>query len=65
MDKTFNANDYKDEYQIRLRELIEKKISGQEIVAAPAESQGNVIDLMDALKASIEQSKPERKPLGA
>lgn len=70
MDTPFDPAAYQDEYQIKLRQLIEDKIAGKEIVAASAESQGNVIDLMEALKASIEQVKPEkpkrtRKPKGA
>lgn len=61
MDRAFDPAAYKDEYQERLRELIAKKIAGQEIVAPVAEKQNNVIDLMDALKASIEQSAPKPK----
>ena len=62
MEKPFEPAAYKDEYQERLRDLIAKKIAGQEIVAPAAEQQGNVIDLMDALKASIEQAEPPAKP---
>ncbi len=62
MDTPFNPTSYQDEYQVKLKELIEKKINGQEIVAAqPEGQQGNVIDLMDALKASIEQTKAKPK----
>lgn len=58
MDTPFNPSEYKDEYQIKLKELIEKKINGQEIVSAKTEKdENNVINLMDALKASIEQTK--------
>lgn len=57
MVKPFEPELYKDEYQMRLRKLIEQKINGKEIVAAKAEPQNNVIDLMEALKASIEQNK--------
>jgi len=57
MVKPFEPELYKDEYQVRLRDLIEQKISGKEIVAAKAEPENNVIDLMEALKASIEQNK--------
>jgi DNA end-binding protein Ku len=57
MDTPFNPEEYKDEYQEKLRKLIEDKIAGKEIVAAKAADQGNVINLMDALKASIEQTK--------
>lgn len=59
MDTPFDPAKYKDEYQIKLRGLIETKISGREVVAAEAESTGRVIDLMDALKASIEKAKKE------
>lgn len=55
MDTPFNPAEYKDEYQGKLRQLIETKIAGKEVVAPQAEQQGNVIDLMDALKASVEQ----------
>ena len=62
MDTPFNPAAYQDEYQVKLKELIEKKINGQEIVTAqPEGQQGNVIDLMDALKASIEQTKTKPK----
>ena len=57
MDTPFDPSKYKDEYQIRLRELIEAKISGKEVVAAEPESAGKVIDLMEALKASVEKAK--------
>jgi DNA end-binding protein Ku len=57
MDTPFDPSKYKDEYQARLRGLIETKISGREIVAAEPESAGKVIDLMEALKASIEKTK--------
>jgi DNA end-binding protein Ku len=53
----FNPTEYKDEYQQKLKELIETKIAGREIVAAKAETPTNVIDLMEALKASVEQAK--------
>jgi len=57
MDTPFDPSQYKDEYQEKLRALIETKISGKEVVAAEPESSGRVIDLMDALKASVENAK--------
>lgn len=57
MDTPFDPAKYKDEYQAKLRALIETKISGKEIVAAEPESSGRVIDLMEALKASVENAK--------
>lgn len=62
MDTPFDPTQYKDEYQEKLRELIETKISGKEVVAAEAESTGKVIDLMEALKASVEKAKKEKEP---
>jgi DNA end-binding protein Ku len=61
MDTPFDPSKYKDEYQKKLRELIEIKISGKEIVAAEPESSGKVINLMDALKASVEKAKKEKE----
>ncbi len=61
MDTPFDPSRYKDEYQARLRGLIEAKISGKEVVAAEPESAGKVIDLMDALKASVDKAKKDKE----
>lgn len=62
MDTPFDAAKYKDEYQTKLHELIETKISGKEVVSATqAEDNGKVIDLMDALKASVEKAKKDKE----
>lgn len=69
MDTPFNPSEYKDEFQVKLRELIESKIAGKEIVATAPQPQSNVINLMDALKASVEKQKkmkaPSRRTKGA
>jgi DNA end-binding protein Ku len=45
---------YKDEQTDRTWELIQKKVDGQELVAAPEEApKAQIIDLMAALKASL------------
>ena len=62
MDTPFDPLKYKDEYQVKLRALIESKISGKEIVAAEAPAPGKVIDLMEALKASVEKAQREKQP---
>jgi DNA end-binding protein Ku len=59
MNTPFSPTEYKDEYQVKLRELIEAKIAGKEIVSVKSEQPNNVINLMDALKASIEQAQKE------
>lgn len=57
MTRPFAAEEYRDEYQARLRDAIMKKIQGQEIVAADTAAPSNVIDLMEALQKSLELSK--------
>ncbi|MWV44535.1 Ku protein [Paenibacillus sp. HJL G12] len=54
----FDPQKYTDDYRERLLELIEHKVTGEEIKIAPAKQETNVIDLMAALQASIEASKP-------
>jgi DNA end-binding protein Ku len=50
----FRPEKYEDEVRKRTLDLIDKKVAGQDIVAAPAEApQAKVIDLMEALKASL------------
>jgi DNA end-binding protein Ku len=54
--ETFSADKYKDEVQERMMQLINQKIEGQEITVAPEAPAGKVIDLMEALKASLGMS---------
>jgi DNA end-binding protein Ku len=54
--KRFDANEYADEFKQRVEAAIQKKVAGQEVslAEAPAATRGgNVIDLMEALRASI------------
>jgi len=61
--ETFAPEQYKDDVQARMRELIAKKVEGQEITMTPEAPTGKVIDLMEALKASLGMSRDaERKP---
>ncbi len=62
MDTPFEPANYKDEYQEKLRALIETKISGKEIIAPESGNENKVIDLMEALKASVEQAKKDKEP---
>ncbi len=62
MDTPFDPAKYRDEYQAKLRALIETKISGREVVAAEAPAPGKIIDLMEALKASVEKAQREKQP---
>ncbi|MGE0402031.1 MAG: Ku protein [Kofleriaceae bacterium] len=64
--ETWSPEKYKDEVQERMAELIQKKIEGQEITIAPEAPVGKVIDLMEALKASLGMAKDDgRKPAAA
>ena len=52
----------KDTYHEAVREMIDAKVEGEEIVTA-AEEVKPVVDIMAALKESIEQAKTEKKPM--
>lgn len=57
----FEPEEFTDEYADALRSVVEDKVAGREVVAAaPAEEGGEVIDLMSALKASVENAKRAR-----
>lgn len=55
MVKDFEPEQYKDEYQEKLWEIINGKIHGKEVIA-PQEPVVNVIDLMEALRKSLLQA---------
>ncbi|MEH7245171.1 Ku protein [Neobacillus niacini] len=59
----FEPAKYTDEYRTALLELIESKRTGQETVtpAAAKETTSNVTDLMAALQASIDRTKPSKE----
>ncbi|NDW06890.1 non-homologous end joining protein Ku [Jiella pacifica] len=56
--KPFDPKSFHDTYQQGLMEIIKAKVAGKEPQAeeAPEEDGGNVIDIMDALRKSLEQS---------
>ena len=50
----FHPENYRDEVQERIRGLIQKKVEGEEIIGALTEEpKAQVIDLMEALRASL------------
>jgi len=54
----WDPSKYKDTFSARVLELVHKKDKGQEITAAPAkEAPGKVVDLMEALKATLAGAK--------
>lgn len=54
MTVPFDPGKYTDEYRSELQAMIEKKLEGQEIATSPAVPRTNVIDLMQALRESLE-----------
>lgn len=64
-EKPFDHAHYRDVYTERLTKLIESKIEGKELVAAPSEEPMNVINLMDALKQSVAKVAAVRQPAAA
>src|ERR671937_1303086 len=61
-----NLKDYKDEYREGLQRIIEAKIAGEEIVAPAFEAPPRVVNLMDALKKSLDAvSATKKKPAKA
>lgn len=61
-----NLKEYKDEYKEGLREIIEAKIAGEEIVAPEVQETPKVVDLMEALRRSLDSvSATKKKPAKA
>lgn len=57
----FEPKDYQDTYRESLTGIIQQKLDGREIVAAPAAPEAKVTDLMEALRASVEAAKKRRE----
>jgi len=60
-DGELNLKDYKDEYREGLRQIIDAKIAGEEIVATEVEDPPKVVDLMEALRKSLNAVSTEKK----
>jgi DNA end-binding protein Ku len=58
----FEPENYRDEVRERMLELIQKKVEGEDITVAPtAEPEHKIVDIMEALKASLAAGS-SRKP---
>lgn len=64
LSDNFKPEMFQDEYRSKLEELVAKKVEGEEITVAPApeEEPTKVVDLMEALKASVEEAKARKAP---
>ena len=62
MASSLKDMDLTDRYRDALREMIEAKVAGKEVVTV-AEEEKPVVDIMTALKQSIERTKAQKKPM--
>jgi DNA end-binding protein Ku len=68
LSEPWNPEAFQDEYRQALLDIVEKKAAGEEIEVSPEQAPARVVDLMEALKASVEAVKkrsepaPSRKP---
>jgi DNA end-binding protein Ku len=61
LTEPFEPERYEDSYRHRVLDLIDRKASGEEVVAAPAPvAEDKVVDLMAALEASVKEAKAAR-----
>ena len=62
MGSTLKELDLTDHYSDALREMIDAKIAGRQVVTV-TEEEKPVVDIMTALKQSIERTKAQKKPM--
>jgi len=60
-EQPLNLADYKDEYRAGLQQIIDAKIAGEEVVATAAETPPKVVNLMDALRKSLDTVSAGKK----
>jgi DNA end-binding protein Ku len=56
----FEPKDFQDEYRVTLEDLISKKVQGEEVTYAEPAEPSKVVDLMDALRASVEAAQASK-----
>ncbi len=62
MGGTLGEMDLTDRYRDALREMIDAKVAGKQVVSVPEEEKP-VVDIMSALRESIERTKAQKKPM--
>ncbi|RJX27262.1 MAG: Ku protein [Dethiobacter sp.] len=63
----FEAENYHDHYREKLLEVIQARVEGKKVVVAPSPEREKVVDLLEALQASVERTqvkKAKNKPKG-
>ena len=56
-----DLSQYKDDYQVELRRIIDAKVAGEEVVAPVEEAPPKVVNLMEALRQSLESVSATKK----
>ena len=56
-----NLEDYADKYQEELQRIIDAKVAGEEVVATEEEAPPKVVNLMDALRQSLDRVSSGKK----
>ena len=56
-----DLTEFKDEYQAELRRVIDAKIAGEEVVVSEEETPAKVVNLMDALRKSLDAVSTSKK----
>jgi DNA end-binding protein Ku len=64
LTEEWDPEEFHDEYREALFEIVEKKVAGEEITIQPEAEPTKVVDLMEALKASVEAAK-KKEPRAA
>jgi DNA end-binding protein Ku len=61
-EKKLDLADYRDEYREGLQKIIDAKVAGEEVVAPSFEAPPKVVNLMEALKKSLDSVSATKKP---
>jgi DNA end-binding protein Ku len=61
LSDSFEPEKYDDNYRKELMELIRAKAKGQKLPEPKEEEEGEVVDLMAALRESVERTQPKKK----
>jgi DNA end-binding protein Ku len=60
-EAALNLEDYGDKYQEELQRIIDAKVAGEEVVATEEEAPPKVVNLMDALRQSLDRVSTGKK----
>ena len=61
LEGTLDLSEFTDDYQAELRRIIDAKIAGEEVIVHEMETPAKVVNLMDALRKSLDQVSAAKK----